>query len=46
MVTNQQEFNYQSKKLDEDKLRAAALKKIQKSINELNISFTDLKFAA
>ena len=46
MVTNQQEFNYQPKKFDEDKLPAAALKKIQKSINELNISFNDLKFAA
>ena len=46
MVTNQQEFNYLPKKFDEDKLRAAALKKIQKSFNELNISFNDLKFAA
>lgn len=46
MVTNQEAFDYIPKQKDDEKIKKATLKKIQKSINELNISQNDLKFAA
>lgn len=46
MLTKQENFDYKPQQHDADKLRAAQLKKIQKSIKELNIVTSELKFAA
>lgn len=46
MITKQQAFDYHGKITDPDKQRAAQIKKIQKSIKELNILNEELKFAA
>ena len=46
MVKNKQAFDYQPVKDMEQKNRAQLLKKVRKSIKELNISPDELKIAA
>lgn len=46
MVTKQENYNYQSSEVQKARKRAAALKKIQKSINELQITSEELCLAA
>jgi transposase len=46
MVTKQEQFDYQGRQFDMDKHRAAQIKKIKKSIKELNINLEELKVAA
>jgi hypothetical protein len=46
MLTKQEAFDYKDPQQDTDKQRAIQLKKIQKSIKELKIDKSELKFAA
>jgi transposase len=46
MVTKQQDFDYQGRQFDPDKHRKAQIKKIKKSIKELNIDLNELNVAA
>jgi hypothetical protein len=46
MITKQQKFDYQSRQFDQEKYKAAQIKKIKKSIKELNIDLDELKNAA
>ena len=46
MLTKHQDFDYQGKQFDPDKHRAAQIKKIKKSIKELNINLDELNVAA
>lgn len=46
MLTKQLPFDYQGRQIDPDKYKAAQIKKIKKSIKELNIDLSELTVAA